>query len=440
MEDDVMESYRSTIPVADVLLEAPEPEDVARARGTSPAGHVDSGKPNGPDYEELRPVIVANMALTEKSRQKFRRQQLGMSEDAKPRLRLASPETQQVYLDRGRGLMDRFGRESDIHILLEDIDPREFVNWLLGLKPFLESSTWRGYRLSAAAIIQTIPSNNLQEALAMLNADLRVGADDGPGPKRRKDEEDGVGAPLRAKRMDYQHFQRLKRRLLVTTRSQAQGWLRDSLSAGINTGLRPMEWCLTSLERRPDRRFPNGRVWLHVVSAKEADGRATYRTLDLSNFSTAALEGVERMVERSREWVLTGRWATRQNEVTKLLRKICQTMFPHMQKQYMLYSLRDQFIANMKTIYTREEVAAMADYISPNTQVEPYGKKRVAWDTKQITEIPMPVEEQVALMRRRLELFEVRRADIAQKKAAKQDRDRNRDEHDDDEPSYDPGG
>jgi hypothetical protein len=442
MEDDLMESHRSTVPVADVLLEAPEPEAAMPVSRAAPSSKVDPGKPLGPDYGELRTLIVANLGLVEKARMKRRGgDQLDDADEASDGeaaskaggQKVASAETQQEYLSIGRGLMKRFKRESDIHISLEDIDPREFANWLLGLKPFLSRNTWRRYRASAIAIIQTIPSIYLDESVAMLNADLKIGSDEGQAGKKRNDEE-AVGASLRAKRIDYQHFQQLKRRLLVTTRSQAQAWLRDWMQAGINTGLRPMEWSLTTFERRPDRRFPNGRVWLHVVSAKAADGRATHRTLDLSNFSTEALEAVERMVNRSREWVLTGTWSSRQYEVSKLLRKICKTMFPRMQKHYTLYSLRHQFIANMKTIYTREEVAAMVGHISLETEVEHYGKKRVAWDFRLITEVPMPVEEQVAQIKRRLELFDERRADIAAKEAAKlslkpiDERDENEDE------------
>lgn len=451
MEDDPMESHRSTIPAADVLLEAPEPEEAIPAPGAPVARQADPGKPSGPDYGELRTVIVASMAMTEKSRQKWRRLDLtksgeldeAKSEDivAKPgRLKVATPETLQEYLAVGRRLMNRFKRESDVQFSLEDVDPREFVNWLLGLRPFLTSNTWRKYRASATAIIQTIPSNYLDEAVAMLNADLHVGNDEGPPVSKKKGQD---GSSAKAKRVDHQHLQQLKRRLRVTTRSQAQVWLRDWLDAGINTGLRPMEWALTTLERRPDRRFPNGRVWLHVVSAKAADGRATHRTLDLSNFSTEALESVVRMVERSRDWVLTGSWANRQWEVARLLRTTCQNLFPRLQRQYTLYSLRHQFIANMKTIYTREEVAAMVGHISLETQVEHYGKKRVAWDSNLIVEVPMPVEEQVAHIRKRLELFDERRADIAAKEAAKRggDPDDLEDEDDelDEDAGYDPG-
>ncbi|WP_456717759.1 MULTISPECIES: hypothetical protein [unclassified Bradyrhizobium] len=450
MEDDPMTSLRSSLPEADVLLEAPESEVVVSPVRRTTAKD-DPGKPTGPDYGDLRTQIVATMAQSEKSRRKWRESQLALPDDMpeeekekviskQGRLKQASPETQKLYLSRGRGLMVRYRRESNLHISLEDTDPREFVNWLLGLKPFLTINSWRSYRAASLAIIQTIPSVYIDDAVAMLQADLNVGKDEGAPVSRKPTDSDGVGATMRAKRMDHQHLQALKRRLLITTRSPATPWLMDWLDAGINTGLRPSEWALTSIERRQDRRFPNGRVWLHIVSAKAAEGRATHRTLDLSNFSADALDAIERMVTRSREWVLTGQWADRQYDVSRLLRKVCKLMFPRMQKQYTLYSLRHQFIANMKTIYTREEVAAMIGHISLDTQVDHYGKKRIAWESRLITEVPMPLDEQVVQIKKRLELFDLRREDIAQKRAAKGDNlDPALDEDDEEEAGYDPG-
>jgi hypothetical protein len=428
--DDVMVSYRSTVPVPDVLLEIPEPEGVIPGGWISRAAQLDPGKPKGPNYDELRPVIAAYRRSVEDMRLKRRRRELAKSEDldestilSNPgRLKVAGPETWQQYLTSGRRLIERYKRECDIHISMEDIDPRDFANWLLGLKPFISPNTWRPYRAAALATVQSMPSPYLNKAVAMLNADLQIGDDDGAAVSKRKSDDNAVGASLGAKRVDYQHLLQLRGRLRVTTRSQVSAWLRDWLEAGINTGVRPMEWFLTSLER------VDGRVWLHVVSARAADGHASHRTLDLSNFSTEALASVERVVNLSREWVLMGNWPDRQSDVSKLLRRLCKLMFPRMQKHYTLYSLRHQFIANMKTIYTREEVAAMADHISLETQFEHHAKKRIAWESRQIKEIPMPVDEQVAQMKRRHELFDERAADIAQKQAAKLGRDQDEDD------------
>src|SRR5262245_5787558 len=85
----------------------------------------------------------------------------------------------------------------------------------------------------------------------------------------------------------------------------------------------------------------------------------------------------------------------------------------------MANSLRHQFIANMKTIYSREELSAMAD--TPiDTQVE-HSKRCSAW-TYGITEIPMPVEDQVTQVRKRLELFDERQLLLVLKQAAERRR------------------
>ena len=418
----------------EVVLELPpQPELPAPSAALLELAEDDLDKPRGPNYDDMRPLIVAAAEQTKKSRLKWRRNTLDLPDDMdekekdkilkeEGRLRVANPETMRAYLSRGRGLLERYKWETGTPVSIEDIDPCQFVNWLLGLKPVVTNNTWRGHRASAAAVIQSIPSIHMDEALGMLHADLQVGSDEGPPAFKPRDKENAVGASLRAKRMDYQHFQQLKRSLRVTSRSKAVGWLKDSLDAGIHTGLRPMEWALTTIERRPDRNFPRGeRIWLHVVSAKAAEGRATtHRTLDISNFSIETLGAVERVVERSREWVLSGRWAARQGEVSRLFRQTCEALFPRMQIHYTLYSLRHQFIANMKTICNREQVAAMADHVSIiDTQVQHYAKRRSSWSKEEISDVPVPVQEQVAGIKRRLELLDERRAVIAMKQAAK---------------------
>jgi hypothetical protein len=433
MDDDFGPEETDAPSDGEVLLELPpQPELPAPRAALLELAEDDLDKPRGPNYDDMRPLIVAAAEQTEKSRLKWRRNALDLPDDMdekekdkifkkEGRLQVASPETLRAYLSRGRGLLERYKWETGTPVSIEDIDPCQFINWLLGLKPMVTNNTWRGHRASAAAVIQSIPSIHMDEALGMLHADLQVGSDEGPPAFRPRDKENAVGASLRAKRMDYQHFQQLKRSLRVTSRSKVVGWLKDSLDAGIHTGLRPTEWALTTIERWPDRNFRRGeRIWLHVVSAKAAEGRATtHRTLDISNFSIETLGAVERVVERSREWVLSGRWASRQGEVSRLFRQTCGALFPRMQIHYTLYSLRHQFIANMKTIYSREQVAAMADYVSIDTQGQHYTKRRSSWSKEEISDVPVPVQEQVARIKRRLELLDERRAVIAMKQAAK---------------------
>lgn len=116
---------------------------------------------------------------------------------------------------------------------------------------------------------------------------------------------------------------------------------------------------------------------------------------------------------------MAGTWAARLSEVAKLLRELSELMFPKMERYYGLDSLHRQFVANMKSIYRREEVAALIGDTSFVMHGASIGKKRVAWNAEHITERPMPIPQQVEQMKKRFELFDLRSLDIAQKKAAR---------------------
>lgn len=418
--DDPMVSYGSLSPELDMLLELPAPEDTIRdGLSTTAAEHL------GPDPVRMLKAIAAYRGATDKLRARQRRFNLTKTSEIDEatkeeivarsgRLQVADFKTQQEYLAVGGKLLARFMRECDVQGMpLEDVDPRDFASWLVGLKLSIVRNTYRRYRASAITIIQSIPSHYTDEAVAMLQQYLLVGDDDTQVIQKGDD----LLAPVHLKRFEHHHFGQIQQQLRIATRGRARHWLKDWLEAGINTGLRPMEWALTDLERQPGPESEQDRIWLHVISAKGSNGRAAYRTLDLSNFSTGALQAVERMVARSREWVLAGQWSNRQHEVEKLLRKICEGMFSRMHQPYTLYSVRHQFIANMKTINSREEVAAMTDHVLLRNQTMPDGKKRLAWDSHQIGELPAPVPAQVALIKERLELVDLRQLDRAQKKA-----------------------
>lgn len=75
-----------------------------------------------------------------------------------------------------------------------------------------------------------------------------------------------------------------------------------------------------------------------------------------------------------------------------------------MESRYTLDSLHHQFVANMKTIYTREQVAALVGDTSFLTQASSTGKKRIPWDAEHISERPMPVQRQLAQIKMRFEL------------------------------------
>jgi integrase len=379
----------------------PEPAEAlfpaATARGAAPA----TG-PSGPDPDKARALAKARRRGTEVRR----KDPDGEKADGTQH----NTSTQADYLARGRMLIARYRRESGVEFADEDIDPRDFVNWLLSLKPTVKPSTWRVYRVSAVAKIQTMPNDGHLEALAMLEDDIGAGA--GEARSMQHGRRVGSTSSDKATRIDRDHFDAILSDLRFASRSQAVPWLRDWMIAGINTGLSPAEWSAVDLEIREDRGRTRGRrVWLHVINAKATHGGAngSSRTLDISDFSDEAFEAVQRMVRRATDWALTGEFRPRQSQCAQLFYEICAAKFSRRTIRYSLYTFRHQFIANMKTIYRHAEVAALAGHLTDETATEHYGKRRQAWHPHEIREVPVPIEQEVTRFRKRLEFSEARR-------------------------------
>lgn len=394
--------------------------EVATMQGLWTLERPSPASPHGPDYDRQRVIVQAKERSAQQERQK-RRQKSGAVDsdgengDGTQRMSglLQSADTHSKYMIRGNMLLKRYKREKGIQVADEDVDPRAFVAWLIGLRPFVVNSTWRLYRLGARAIIQSIPHAGIDAALAILDGATNLEDESRSVYKATLDKSGGNTSAVRAKRMDLSHFRKLRSNLRLVSRSNKIDWLDDWLVAGIHTGLRPGEWPLAHLEMR--RMKVDGRdvrlVWLHVVNGKATNGRGngTYRTLDISSYTDGTIEAIQRMVKRSEQWALEGMTVRRQGEVAHLFYKICNDLFPRMQVKYSLYSLRHQFIANMKSVYAdRAKIATLIGHISIETQSEHYGKRRSSWSLHDIREIPRPMDDQVAQVQKYLSAFEER--------------------------------
>lgn len=402
---------RSAVSIEIAIEPFPVPREFVLSQGIGQCQLTPSGggiKLQGPDAADVEAIVAAIRRRNMERRASWRRKVLALAEDDEQhrellrgsgRVNVASSDTYQKYLSRGLGLIAAYKHDRNIRTSTEDIDPRSFADWLVATRqPFLKSGAWRVQRQAATAGIYTIPSIYIDEAIGILNEDFQVGDDEGhPGAGSR------ANKGLNAEFMIYDHFQRLKQKLKEMGTSGVCLALRDWLDAGIYTGLRPMEWELAFIEKHPDRLCPHGeRIWLHVVGARGEHGHGTYRSLEVSGFSVDALSAVERTVQRSHVWTLSGQWPTRQSEVSRLFCSTCDELFPRMRLKYTLYSLRHQFIANMSTVYNRERVVAMSGHDVTRAQREHYTKRRIVWTEAQLEGLPEAVTEQVARMRRRL--------------------------------------
>lgn len=381
---------------------------------------LDLTKPKGPDADGVALLVSARLAQGDARRALRGKPRSGVVEGGY----VSKASTQAAQIARGRLFLRRYQREIGQQLKDEDVDPTDFVNWLFSFEPLVQEPSWRIYRAAGRALVQTLQQAGREEALEMIEVDVGAGA-----------EVARSGQVTRFAKLDLDD---VFKNIRMLTRSDAVPWIIDWLSAGIHTGLSPLEWATADLEVLDDPSRPRGRrALLYVINAKASHaigGICIQRTLDISSFSDAALDAVRRMVERAGHWLLKKEFEMRQAQCAQVLGEVCAALFPRQRQRYSLYSLRHQFIANMKAIYPPAEVAALVGHIgmnkdknnSENEAAEPYAKRRAAWQLDEISERPVPIPEQVKNMRRRLELYEERLDAIRMRKAAKEKRSRRR--------------
>lgn len=340
--------------------------------------------PKGPDYTSFDPVMSGLVNQAERYRRQWRNKH---NKDPEAAPVVASQKTQELYETCGRRLSARYIRTEAHGMAVEDMDPRDFVNWLLARKPFWDDSTWRMNRAGAIVAVHTIPSAFGREALAWLYSDLQTGSDS--------------RARGRANQIEQRQLEKLKIAVRESNSRPAR-WLEIWLDAGIYTGLHPAEWPLATLETHHDTSAPFGRrVWLHVLMGHVECKWLTHRTLEISKFSEAAVTTVRLMINSAREWAIEGKFAARQGEVARLLRETSKNC--GFKLQYDLHSVRQQFIENMRSQYSDAEVAALAGHLCVNNGRKHYTKRRAAWT--EIAQIPVPSQQWVARMQKRLDMY-----------------------------------
>lgn len=373
--------------------------------------------PSGPNLEVLRKLREATkQRVTDRAKSRGRDPGAGAVEVNNGLTR--SAKTHEQYLERGRSMVSRYQKETGRDQgSLQNLDPLEFAKWFFSLKPTVKSSTWRPYRQAAKAILSSIPHDNTEQALALIDADIvEIEMTDQPLPKSElvsNFEGDRKKLPRKTsarkeKRFPKVDFDKVVSFLKHFSRSKLAPILVDWMVAGISTGLRPIEWATTDIEIREDQNAPGGRrVWLYVLNAKATNGRANgvVRTIDISNFTDETLRAIRNMSANGAAWLSNGEYDTTQSQVAQLLYSTSQKLFTGRVRVYSLYSLRHQFIANAKSYQKPEEIAAIVGHGVTVTAAENYGKKRSSWGPDEIPERPNAVADEVATVKQSLEFY-----------------------------------
>lgn len=316
-----------------------------------------------------------------------------------------TPETMEAYEKRSRQLVARYRRELDIDPAVV-YDPREFAAWFISLRPSISSATWRSYKQAVLYALTAIEGNEAAEAVRIVEADS---AWDGEmaikSPKKRTPVRKKNSAN-KAKTMPFQDYEKLDAHLRLRVWSRHAQTLRDWLRAGIATGLRPDEWQQAEVVHHNG---PDGeRIYLFVLNAKSTNGRANgvARTLDITDFTEETYYAVVRMAERGHQWFQDKSFDSTQSQCAQMLYRANESIWKRREATtYALYTCRHQFILNMRAADVQEaELSAMLGHLVTETQMEHYGKRGKGWSIDKILDIPKALKEEVATVRRTLDI------------------------------------
>lgn len=374
---------------------------------------------NGPDDQKVKAVRAARkQKLADRARALGRDPGANSTPTVGGKTR--SEKTHKGYIERGQQLVKRYRKQAGLSTSnILTIDPVHFVNWLFSIKPTVTADAWRPYRQSAKAVLATIPHDDTEKAIAMIDADITEAAEtstreppsapvimaDGRAKLPRRT------SALKEKRFPKKDFDQVINYLKYFSKSKHAEVLADWMMAGVATGLRPIEWQATDLEIKDDPESTFGRhVWLYVVNAKATNGRGNgaHRTIDLSGCRDETVAAVKRMSEAGMQWLVDGEYDQIQSQCSQLLYTVSNKLFRKRQKVYALYSLRHQFVANAKTYHDPASISAMCGHIVTDTAITSYGKKRSGWDPEDILDRAVPVAEEIATVRQQHKFFEDR--------------------------------
>ncbi|GBR47675.1 MULTISPECIES: site-specific integrase [Acetobacter] len=348
-----------------------------------------------------------------------------------------NPETLADYRRRTLSKIDTYKVENCIPLPtpLELIDPVDFTLWMMAGKKELLSASWRVYRCALQYFLQEWPHDNTHKALQIIASDIHnrvhnVAEKNSTRKKRDGTEKTSAASP---KRVPYKDYETLITYLRRASRSRMANTTADFFAAGIMTALRPDEWKMTEVcvvqspssqpiqqplpQHTPPPASKSGRnhkVWLLVMSAKTTNNRGNgiVRTLDITNFSDAQINLIQRASETGRSYQERGEFKRLKNQISNVLEYAVKVLWPDTsagegkkisKKNYSLYCARHQAIANWKMAGIPEtEISAMVGHGNAETAEENYARRAVGWSGKKRFPLPHGVPEEIASVEKRI--------------------------------------
>ena len=305
------------------------------------------------------------------------------------------------------------GLSSDIH---DPIDLVDFSAWFITRAEMAQWAklTINKYRAAVTHwVTKVYPDADLEECL-LLDASIYQAFDAREPDLSMQEREERMPSKdkttKRGPALKKKYFRRLDFHKVLTylqkfSNSSYSETLINWMIAGINTGLRPGEWRLTSIVEGEKPMTQEPYIVLYVMNSKATNGRGNgvVRTLDITDMSPGVLNAIRRMSDIGFEAYQRGEdaYIEMQKACAKLLSRACKSALGKAGNQYCLYSVRHQFIANAKgLLHSPEEISCMVGHHDVMIAMEQYGRKMTAWETRELLNFPKPIEPEVRRMYR----------------------------------------
>ena len=271
------------------------------------------------------------------------------------------------------------------------------------LEPRVQPSTARQYRAAAIYAIKSEPGDCDQYAFQILQPEMTE--DETEKQHRLAQLRTELLTELRGSQQRAEHLSDNDWKIFLTALNKSSNpwgpitalWFACTLI----TGLRPCEWATAKMQDRT----------LVVFNAKATNGRAfgPSRTLDLCKADANAL----RLIEAFLKIVAARRgdlYADMYNGARNLITKVARNTLSRRSKYPTLYTARHAFSSKAKTVFSKQEVAALMGHASSETAPRHYAAARHARGGQ-----PLQVEPSVQDVRavQRLEAVKVSNSPVA---------------------------
>lgn len=270
-------------------------------------------------------------------------------------------KTKKDYQKRAEQLIKRASSELSIPAI--NLDPRQFVAWLIDIRSTINKNSYRVYK--SASIFYLTEFLATPVAIDAANFLIRHNSD-------MSYKKSNKTSAKKSKKIDQKDFDKLIH-YLDTHNNKWHQYIKCWLISGVLCGLRPIEWKDSEIIT-----YLDSQLALKVKNAKNTNGRANgeFRILLLNDLNENEIDIIKKHIYHVKNFDKSGQYERFYQDCIVQLNTANKAVFGNRKKNITLYSARHQFSANAKfSSKTKSEVAALMGHAVDATATIHYGKK-----------------------------------------------------------------